>query len=222
MPSFSLTPLTDVPPPAQDDFPNFIQFQNAGTDLGTPDADTLNFSTGLTATRGVGEFSNVVTVTAAGAAGASVGVIDLTSDVEDGSFDGVPFPSLWTAAVLVANDSWSFDETTLTLTITETGIYRVIATCSITGQIEGFSWPAGESNYGSTIDGVVSQHYRTITVDDYVARTARWTDQVVIQVDTAPKDVVTQLYAVSSITPATLVGNCAMSLVIERLGDLPA
>jgi len=63
MTAFSVTPLTDVPPPAAQEFPNFIQMQAAGTDLGGPDADTLNFGAGLTATRGTGENSNVVSVT---------------------------------------------------------------------------------------------------------------------------------------------------------------
>ena len=54
MPAFSITPLTDIPPPAAESFPNFISFENQGEALGLPDADTLNFSTGLTATRGVG------------------------------------------------------------------------------------------------------------------------------------------------------------------------
>jgi hypothetical protein len=221
MSAFSITPATDVPPPAADAFPNFLTFQNQGTDLGLPDADTLNFSTGLTATRGVGENSNVVTVTGAGAAAATSGVIALTSDVEgDGAFDDTPFPSVWTATVLVANDSWTFDGDTTTLTFAETGVYRVIATCSATAQIEGFAWPDGETHYGSTIDGVESQHYRTKVAD--TAHTPRWTDQVVIQVDTAPQDAVTQLYALSVDDTGTIIGRCSMTLTIERLGDAPA
>jgi len=64
--TFGISPAGNFPPPASTDFPQFIQFQNGGEDLGGPDADTLNFSTGLTATRGTGESSNVVTVTAEG------------------------------------------------------------------------------------------------------------------------------------------------------------
>jgi len=217
---FSIIPQTDIPPPNAEAFPNFMQLQDQGTDLGLPDADTINFSNGLQATRGTGENSNVVTVVAEGAAGASVGVIDLTSDVEDGFFDDSPFPSVWTAEVLVANDAWSFDGDTTTLTFADTGVYRVIATCSLTGQIEGFAWPVGESHYGSTINGVASQHYRTNEAD--LAHTARWTDQMVIQVDEVPFGVGVQLYALAVSDTGTAVGRCSMSLVVERLGDTPS
>lgn len=260
MSAFSIAPLTDIPPPVAESFPNFIQFQEDGTDLGAADADTVNFSTGLTATRGVGENSNVITVTSEGVVSTlqvqedgvnlgaadvdtlnfstgvlatrgsdntvtvtveTAGAISLTSDVEgDGAFDDAPFPSLWTAEVLVANPAWSFDGATATLTFAETGVYRVVATCSITAQIEGFSWPDGETHYGSTIDGVASQHYRTKVAD--LSYPPRWTDQVVIQATTAPYDVVTRLYALSIDNTGHIVGTCSMSLVVERIGDLPA
>jgi len=54
------------PSQAPEGFPNFIQFQADGTDLGDADADTVNFRRGLSATRGTGESSGVVTVDAAG------------------------------------------------------------------------------------------------------------------------------------------------------------
>lgn len=66
MPTFGLTPVGVFPPPTADDFPQYIQFQNQGSDLGGPDATTVNFSTNLTATRGTGENEGVVTVTASG------------------------------------------------------------------------------------------------------------------------------------------------------------
>lgn len=218
MPSFSLTPLTDVPPPAQDDFPNFIQFQNAGTDLGTPDADTLNFSTGLTATRGVGENANVVTVVASGGAAASYGVINLSATVGPGLFDSTPFPTSWNDTVVVANDSWSFDGATATLTFSATGTYRVIATCAMTGQgIEGAEWPAGETSYGSWIGSIQSTQFRQNFA--VLTATATWTDQAVIQVTDSPTDVVVQLYAIAISDGGAVVADCTMSLVIERLGD---
>lgn len=64
MPAFGLTPVTGFPPDTPDEFPNFIQFQNAGEDLGLADADTVNFRRGMRATRGTGENANVVTVEA--------------------------------------------------------------------------------------------------------------------------------------------------------------
>ncbi len=62
MATFSITPVTDFPPPDADAFPNFIQFQADGVDLGLADADTVNFTGGLRATRGTGESSSLVTV----------------------------------------------------------------------------------------------------------------------------------------------------------------
>lgn len=62
MPAFSITPVTDFPTPDADAFPNYIQFQADGEDLGLPDADTVNITGGLRATRGTGESSSVITV----------------------------------------------------------------------------------------------------------------------------------------------------------------
>lgn len=64
MASFSITPVTDFPAPDADAFPNYIQFQADGVDLGAADVDTVNFVGNLRATRGTGESTNVVTVEA--------------------------------------------------------------------------------------------------------------------------------------------------------------
>jgi len=64
MSTFGITPAAGFPPQASDEFPNYIQFQQDGTDLGAPNVDTVNFADGLTATRGTGESANVVTVVA--------------------------------------------------------------------------------------------------------------------------------------------------------------
>lgn len=69
--AFSITPASGYPPTTPDEFPNFIQFQSGGSDLGGPDADVLNFGDGLSATRGVGENANKVTVQAIGGGGAA-------------------------------------------------------------------------------------------------------------------------------------------------------
>lgn len=66
MATFAITPATGYPIPPSEDFPQFIQMQADGTNLGGPDVDTLNFSTNLVATRGTGENSATVTVTATG------------------------------------------------------------------------------------------------------------------------------------------------------------
>lgn len=69
MPAFSISPAQGFARPDDEGFPNYIQFQAAGSNLGLPNADTLNFGSGLTATRGTGENANVVTVTAEGGGG---------------------------------------------------------------------------------------------------------------------------------------------------------
>lgn len=220
---FSITPLSDIPPPNAEEFPQFIQFQSAGTDLGLPDADTLNFSTGMTATRGVGENSNVVTVTAdGGSGGSSVGVIELTSVTDPcGVFGGEPFPETWNASISVPNENWEFDSETKLLMFLQTGVYRVIATCVITGRgAEGFEWPTGEVNYGSYLGEAKSSQYKNRQED--IETRVRWTDQAVIHVATAEETAVIDFYALSIDNAGWDVGECGMSLVIERLGDIEA
>ncbi len=65
MATFSITPVTDFPAPDADAFPNYIQFQADGVNLGLADVDTVNFTGGLRATRGTGENSAAVTVKSA-------------------------------------------------------------------------------------------------------------------------------------------------------------
>jgi hypothetical protein len=63
VPSFTITPVS-VESAVGDDFPNFIQFQFNGVNLGGPDADTVNFvGSGFTVTRGSGDDANTITVT---------------------------------------------------------------------------------------------------------------------------------------------------------------
>jgi hypothetical protein len=68
MATFGITPVTGYPIPPSDDFPQFIQFQQDGTNLGGPDADTVNITGGLTARRGTGENANVITIEGDGSA----------------------------------------------------------------------------------------------------------------------------------------------------------
>ncbi len=51
-------------PPSSDEFPDFLQWQNQGENLGDTSVDTVNISDGLSATRGVGEDANIVTIVA--------------------------------------------------------------------------------------------------------------------------------------------------------------
>ena len=63
--TFGINPITAFTPPESEDFPNFIQFQWNGVNLGGPDADTINFvGTGFTVVRGgSGVDDNTITVT---------------------------------------------------------------------------------------------------------------------------------------------------------------
>jgi hypothetical protein len=85
--SFSITPASGFNPPTDDGFPNFIQFRNNGTNLGAADATIVDVSGGLTATRGVGEDANKVTITGEGGGstlqfqdeGSNLGAADATT-----------------------------------------------------------------------------------------------------------------------------------------------
>lgn len=61
---FGITPVAVGPFPGPTDtgFPQFLQWQSGGTDLGGPDVDTVNVVGSVTATRGTGENENVVTL----------------------------------------------------------------------------------------------------------------------------------------------------------------
>jgi ADP-ribosylglycohydrolase len=63
--TFSISPIGGAfPPVTTEDFPNFIQFQFNGVNLGGPDADTVNFvGAGIIAVRGgSGVDPNTITV----------------------------------------------------------------------------------------------------------------------------------------------------------------
>lgn len=62
--AFSVTPVTTLPLPEATEFPQFIQWQGAGVNKGAPNVAVVNFvGDNLTATRGTGGHSNVITVT---------------------------------------------------------------------------------------------------------------------------------------------------------------
>jgi hypothetical protein len=59
--SYGITVVSGTVPATSETFPDFLQFQANGDNLGAADADTVNF-VGGDVTRGTGESSNVVTV----------------------------------------------------------------------------------------------------------------------------------------------------------------
>jgi hypothetical protein len=136
--------------PTPADLLSFIQFQNAGVDLGGPDANTLNLGTGLTATRGTGDNANVVTVTAEGGGGGS-GVDTLLLRLQaqtQGDFNGTLF-SNWTASAQVtsADASWVTNH----IAFTRTGMYAVTIVARV--NTDGGQWEVtGETLYGTEVN----------------------------------------------------------------------
>lgn len=74
MPTFAIAPVS-VSQAESGDFPDYLQFQKDGVDLGGPTVDTVNIANGITATRGVGEDANVLTLSVDGVGG-SIAVYD--------------------------------------------------------------------------------------------------------------------------------------------------
>lgn len=226
MPAFSITPLTDIPPPAAESFPQFIQFQEDGTDLGLPDADTLNFANGLTATRGTGENSNVVTVTGGASGGSSASLIQLTSPgdapVEESMFfDGNNYIRYWNSLVVIESADWTWlDESGDTRLLFNTaGIYRITTTSFIDASGE---WPDGDSTFGSVAGDSASAQARHHVLSDPVDTRTRmqWTDQFIYTAE-AESQIYLGLYALATATESA-VQSAQMQVIIERIADVPA
>ena len=223
---FSITPLLDMPPPEAQEFPNFIQFQEDGTDLGSNDADTLNFAGGLTATRGTGENANVVTVAGAGGS-SSTGALILIAPSDPPSeermlFDGNPFLIDWTPNQLITSADWEWvsEVDNSHLHIITAGVYRLTMTCFLNTDNYSSEWPDGNSTYGSTVDGVsTSAQARNHTTGDPedLRNVMTWTDQHVIVAD-ADNTYFLGVYAKATATTTPVLPG--MTIVVERLGSL--
>jgi len=74
MPSFTITPVS-IAQAESGEFPDYTQYQQDGVNLGDATVDTVNFTQGITATRGVGENANKLEVSAEGG-----GSVDVYSD----------------------------------------------------------------------------------------------------------------------------------------------
>lgn len=166
--SFGITPVTPGQPPVTPgQMPQFMQIQAAGVDLGGPDVQVLNFSTGTTATRGTGENGNRVTITAAGGEGgggdAPPTLVLALTGAAPGSFNTV-FEN-WNASTVIASEDASWSSGSVLLADPD-GIYKVTMQVRIAAE----SWPTsggGWARYGSRIDE--AQH---ITSSLY----SRWTE----------------------------------------------
>jgi hypothetical protein len=219
MPAFSVTPLTDMPAAAPKGFPTaLVQYQADGENLGLADADTLNFAEGLTATRGVGENSNVVTVIGGGGGGAGSALF-LTNNIPF-AFDNVPFDA-WNASPILASDDWAWDTDLGKLVVLRQGVYRIVATCSIQAS-SYMGWPPAASAYGSAMGLHRSAHTRYYDPMDGsdTTMTMDWTDQHLLTVTSDDPTVVsTSLWAMTANGDTYAISAGRMTLVIDRLGD---
>ncbi len=225
MSAFSITPATDVPPPDAGEFPDFIQFQDQGVDLGLADADTLNFSTGLTATRGVGENSNVVTVVGLAP---PPGVLVLTSNPDPSgpimAFDNVVATDIWAAgAARVPSADWEWNGFDEVLTFIRAGYYQIVATSYI--EADAGVWPAGSTTYGSQIgdpnaNGSIGSQarFRDDGNPEDTSIRMTWTDQHVVNIETDGEEMAVGLFASAQSTGDGVL-FAGMTAVITRLSD---
>lgn len=222
MSAFSISPITNIPPPAAQEFPDFIQFQEDGVNLGGPDADTLNF-VGLKATRGVGENSNVVTVT-----GGAPSLLQLASIGDPPgpimAFDNVFSPGIWASGTpLVESQNWEWNGFDEVLLFHTAGLYQIIATSFI--EPDSVNWPAGSTTYGSQIGdpdfggsrGVQARFRDEANPEDTRLRMT-WTDQHIINVASAETSYGVGLFASAEDTGAGVL-FAGMQLAIVRLSD---
>lgn len=135
---------------APGDLLSFIQFMNGATALGGPDADTLIFGSGMSATRGTGATANEVTVTATGGAGGGAETLLLDLDgLTSAAFDGVAF-SDWDVVQRVASADAAWSAGAGAIVFTRTGTYKVTIVGKITD--DSGSWAVnGETYYGSAV-----------------------------------------------------------------------
>lgn len=165
MATFGITPVTGYPLPPSDDFPQFIQFQNSGADLGAPDADTLNFATGATATRGTGENANVITVAVESTAGGTVTSVALEAPAEfavAGSPITVDGTLVLSKATQNANEVWAgpttgADAQPAFRALVNADMPAAVANATFDTQVKNLVWagPASGANAAPTFRALV-------------------------------------------------------------------
>lgn len=152
---FGMIPATNWPVPTPDDFPTFIQFQEDGVNLGGPDASTVNFSTGLVATRGEGESADIITVTASGGGGGGAATaVFLIAGATTDEFDSTRFSDWSPATTALANAIATWDDTGKALSVAAAGTYAVKIECKVTATVAGnpVSFPRDDIIYGAEVD----------------------------------------------------------------------
>lgn len=231
--AFGLTPAgAGFPPQAPDEFPNFIQFQSNGTDLGLPNVDVVDFSDGLVATRGTGENANKVTVSAGtnpsgGAAAAEELVVSLVGSAS-GTFNGAAF-SNWTGTVLHTSGDAEWNEATNAIDTLQAGLYRV----SIQGRVTPGSgtWPSAQGDFvqygsevspsvGSVPGGSQSQHGVTVSAAagwQAIGLFVQFSDEYIVNVPELPSSITPAIYA-EAYAAATETADFIAVVSVRRIG----
>lgn len=232
--AFGLTPAgSGFPPQAPDSFPNYIQFQSNGTNLGAPNVDIVDFADGLVATRGTGENANKVAVHAgtnpSGGAAAAEELVVALNGATNGTFNGASF-SDWTGTVLHSSTDASWNETSNQIDLQQTGLYEVTIEGRVTPQTN--VWPAAQGGftyYGSeanpSVGGVVnsmSQSRHGLTVQAAAGWQAnglfaQFHDKYVVNVPSLAAAITPTLYA-NAYTAEADVAVFAAVVTVRRIG----
>lgn len=191
MSAFSITPVTNMPAQTAGEFPQYLQFQADGANLGGRDADTLNFGSGLTATRGVGVNANVVSVTAAGDGGGNPSAVFQLAGATTGTFNGTRFDDWSPATPVLAASYVAWDDAEQGLRFSDGGIYAVTIECNVAAKSSGSStsFPRDDILYGSQMPEAVGNDQTQLGFNSSAlgldARSfIQWTDSYTISVDT--------------------------------------
>lgn len=146
-------------PPTGKSFPDFLQFQKDGQNLGGPDVTTVNFTgPGVQATRGTGENAGVLTVQVAGggpgpAPGGAPYARFLLSPSSPPAMDGSEFSS-WDCYEEYPSDDVVWSSANRSAVVTRNGLYRVDVRIFVDSNGE---WPAAAMRYGAHFPGHVDE-----------------------------------------------------------------
>lgn len=230
MPAFALTPVAGFPPPTPAEFPDFIQFQNEGANLGGSDADTVDFvGAGVTATRGTGANANKVTVTIPGGGGggsAPVLAVSLQGAADGPIGDGLAgeiYFDNWNGTVRQTSADASWSEANNRIEFARTGLYEVVVTTEIDAQGQ---FPNVTTRYGTRVESalspVESRYNLPATTsgfwDDpgFIA----YTDTFLVNVDDIGVDFVTpRVFTANYLSAGTETASFSALVIVRRIGD---
>ena len=182
MPAFAITAVGGFPPPTAEEFPQFLQWQDNGTDLGLPNVDTVNIvGDSASATRGTGANANTVTITVGAA-----GLFLLSSQTQQVSMNGTNLEWTVNDAFLESPDA-TWEPSTSQLLLVEPGTYEIVMNGRFAMNDPGFQeFPTGLTFYGSNIQGAediinFSRYTHTFVADTSDITELSWTDTFITQ-----------------------------------------